>query len=105
MKYLVEAKMIGGAEPRLAAALSAGDLAEGKAYANELKSALSHARVDDGVVRWVETCHCASPLQAEKEELTQFFTDIRATKLDAQPKLWGTLLRDMLTETVDAAGA
>jgi hypothetical protein len=105
MKYLVEAKMIGGAEPKLAAALSGGDLANGKAYANELKSALSHARVDGGVVRWIETCHCTSPLKAEKEELNQFFTDIRATKLDAQPKLWGTLLRDMLPENATVSEA
>jgi len=87
MVYMVEAKLISGFEGELLAALESGALGKGKVYGNELRRALREARFDGQVVRWIETCHCASPLAAEREDLDQFFVALRTQPVDEDASL------------------
>lgn len=99
MVYIVEAKLISGFEGELLDALESGALGKGKVYEKQLQQALREARFDDGLVRWIETCHCASPLAAEREDLDQFFVALRTEVLDENvplPELPGEPLVEVL---------
>ncbi len=81
--YMVEAQPISGLEAELLAALETGQLAQGKVYEQEMQQAIGRAKLDGQIVRWVEACHCASPLAAERQDLDQFFIIRRVQVLDA----------------------
>jgi hypothetical protein len=104
--YMVEAQLIPGFEADLLAALETGQLAPGKVYQHEMQQALVRARLDGRTVRWVEACHCASPLAAERQDLDQFFIIRRVQVLHAdapQADLPGEPLLDGLRAIVAAA--
>lgn len=97
--YLVEAQLIPGFEADLLQALETGQIALGKVYQNEMHQALMRARLDGRTVRWVEACHCASPLASERQDLEQFFIirRIQVLRDDApRPSLPGEPLLDGL---------
>ncbi len=104
--YLVEAQLIPGFEADLLVALEGGDLAQGKTYQREMWQSLRRAKVEGRTVRWVEACHCASPLAAERHDLDEFFIIRRVQVLPADgplPDLPGDLLPEALRASVDAA--
>jgi hypothetical protein len=104
--YMVEAQLIPGFEADLLAALDAGQLGEGKVYQQEMQQALARATLEGQTVRWVEACHCASPLAAERQDLEQFFIIRRVNVLKAgqpRPDLPGESLVEALRAIVAAA--
>ncbi len=104
--YLVEAQLIPGLETDLLQALEDGSLARGKVYERQMQQALRGAKVDGRTVRWVEACHCASPLAAERQDLDQFFLIQRVRVIDAdapRPDLPGRDLPDTLRDIVAEA--
>jgi hypothetical protein len=103
--YMVEAQLIPGFEADLLQALDAGQVASGKYYQQEMQQALRQAKLDGRTVRWVEACHCASPLAAERQDLDQFFIIQRVRVLPAEkpgPDLPGEPLLDALRAIVAA---
>ncbi len=103
--YLVEAQLIPGFEADLLAAMEGGELAQGKTYQREMRQALSRARLDGRTVRWLEACHCASPLAAERHDLDEFFIIRRVQVLPADgplPDLPGEPLPEALRAIVAA---
>ena len=103
--YMVEAQLIPGFEADLLQALEAGQVAPGKHYQQEMQQALCQAKLDGRAVRWVEACHCASPLAAERQDLDQFFIIQRVRVLPADqpsPDLPGEPLLDALRAIVAA---
>jgi hypothetical protein len=74
MRYLVKARLkIGRAKPSLNA-IADGSLGCGSIAGDEYTYDLQQARVgDDGIVHWVETCFCATPLAEERPYWEQFF--------------------------------
>jgi hypothetical protein len=104
--YVVEAQVIPGFEADLLAALEGGQLARGKVYEQEMQQALRRGMLDGQTVRWMEACHCASPLAAERQDLDQFFIIRRISVLkvgEPRPDLPGTPLLEGLRAVLTAA--
>lgn len=104
--YMVEAQLIPGFEADLLQALETSTLAPGKTYQHEMLQALCHAKLDGRTVRWVEACHCASPLAVERQDLDQFFIIRRIQVLSPDapsPDLPGEPLLDALRAILAAA--
>lgn len=74
MRYLVTARVKAGQEAALDRAiddeaLGAGSVAEGEYLRN-----MADARVfEDGRVKWVEVCYCATPLEEERPYWEEYF--------------------------------
>jgi len=104
--YLVEAQLIPGLEAELLAALEAGQVTRNRTYEQEMKQALRLAKLDGWIVRWIASCHCTSPLAAERQDLDQFLIIRRTQVLDGtqpRPPLPGVPLRKGL-RAILAAG-
>jgi len=74
MRYLVTAKVKPGKEADLLRAIEDGTLGEGSVAGDEYLRNMTEARLrDDGRVRWVEVCYCATPLAEERPYWEEFF--------------------------------
>jgi hypothetical protein len=74
MRYLVKAQVLPGQEKPLLEAVADGSLGHGSIAGDEYIHDLNHARLlEGGVVQWVETCFCATPLAEERPYWEQFF--------------------------------
>ena len=74
MRYHVKARVKHGAEQSLLQATADGSLGCGSVAGDEYLYDLQHARLsDDGVVQWVETCFCATPLAEERPYWEKYF--------------------------------
>ena len=74
MRYLVTARVKNGRRIALKRAIENGSLGEGSVAGGEYLHDMAHAReLEDGRVKWVETCFCAKPLQEERPYWEQFF--------------------------------
>ena len=75
MRYLVTARLKPGHSRALAQAIENGPLGRGSVAGNEYFRNMDEARaVDDGRVKWVEVCFCATPLAEEREYWEEYFT-------------------------------
>lgn len=74
MRYLVKARVKPGHEQPLRSAIEDGSLGRGSIAGDEYQHNMKHARLaDDGTVRWVETCFCATPLAEERPYWEEYF--------------------------------
>ena len=74
MRYLVKARVKPGREPALRDAIADGSLGRGSIAGSEYQENMRTARLDKaGVVQWVETCFCATPLAEERPYWEEFF--------------------------------
>ena len=74
MRYLVAAHVKPGKAPALARAIDQGTLGRGSVAGDEYLDDMEHARLDDdGTVRWVEVCFCATPLAEERPYWEEYF--------------------------------
>lgn len=74
MRYLVTARVRPGREAALLAAIESGRLGRGSVAGDEYLEDMAKARlVEDGGVRWVEVCFCATPLAEERPYWEEFF--------------------------------
>ena len=75
MRYLVTARIKPGQEEPLRDAIADGTLGRGSVAGDEyIRNMHAARRDDDGRVRWVEVCFCATPLQEEREYWEEYFT-------------------------------
>ena len=74
MRYLVTARVKDGRRPALDRAIEDGTLGEGSVAGDEYVHNMSRARqLEDGRVKWVETCFCATPLAEERPYWEEYF--------------------------------
>jgi hypothetical protein len=74
MRYLVKARVKPGREEALRAAIRDGSLGRGSIAGDEYRHNMEQARrAADGLVRWVEVCFCAEPLDEERPYWEEFF--------------------------------
>jgi hypothetical protein len=80
MRYLVTARVKNGRRDALKQAIDDGTLGQGSVAGDEYAYDMAHAReLDDGRVKWVETCFCATPLEDERPFWEAFF-DLESVK-------------------------
>jgi hypothetical protein len=74
MRYLVKAKVKSGKADALLQAVRDRTLGQGSVAGDEYVYDMEQARVgEDGVVHWVETCFCATPLAEERSYWEAYF--------------------------------
>lgn len=74
MRYLVTARVRDGRRDALKKAIGDGTLGEGSVAGDEYAHDMAQAReLEDGRVKWVETCFCATPLEEERPYWEEFF--------------------------------
>jgi hypothetical protein len=74
MRYLVTARVKAGRRAALDRAIDEGVLGAGSIAGDEYLRDMAHARqLDDGRVKWVETCFCATPLEEERPYWEAYF--------------------------------
>jgi hypothetical protein len=74
VRYLVTAKVKPGREGALAKAIEDGTLGAGSIAGGEYHRNMECARlVRDGLVKWVEVCYCATPLEEERPYWEEYF--------------------------------
>jgi hypothetical protein len=74
MRYLVTARVKPGRRDALDRAIDEGTLGAGSIAGSEYLHDMAHARqLDDGSVKWVETCFCATPLEEERPYWEEYF--------------------------------
>jgi hypothetical protein len=78
MRYLVTARVKPGCEAELLDAIETGRLGAGSVAGGEYLRNMSDARLrDDGSIRWVEVCFCATPLAEEQPYWEEYFDLVR----------------------------
>jgi hypothetical protein len=74
MRYLVTARVKPGRRAALDRAIEDGTLGAGSVAGDEYLHNMAEAReLEDGRVKWVETCFCATPLDEEREYWEPYF--------------------------------
>jgi hypothetical protein len=74
MRYLVTARLKRGKADELRQAIADGTLGSGSVAGDEYIRNMEAAReVEDGRVKWVETCFCATPLLEERDYWEEYF--------------------------------
>jgi hypothetical protein len=85
MRYLVTARVKPGKEAALLEAIETDRLGRGSVAGGEYLRNMTDARLrDDGSVRWVEVCFCATPLAEERPYWEEYFELVRVQ--DAHPR-------------------
>jgi len=86
MRYLVRAKVRPGQHAALLRAIERHSLGRGSVAEGEYLRNMADARVDrDGVVKWVEVCFCATPLDEERPYWERFFELTRVQNAHGNP--------------------
>jgi hypothetical protein len=74
MRYLVKARVKSVCSTTLLDAITGETLGRGSVAGDEYLHDMRQARFgDDGVIHWVETCFCATPLAEERPYWEQYF--------------------------------
>ncbi|MGE3803993.1 MAG: hypothetical protein AB7K24_04890 [Gemmataceae bacterium] len=78
MRYLVTARVKPGREADLLSAIETGKLGAGSVAGDEYLRNMEEARlVEEGKLRWVEICYCATPLEEERPYWEEYFELVR----------------------------
>ena len=78
MRYLVTARVKSGKEAALLEAIESGRVGRVSVAGGEYLRNMTDARArDDGSVRWVEVCFCATPLAEERPYWEEYFELVR----------------------------
>ena len=87
MRYLVTARVKPGKHDDLLAAIEDGTLGEGSVAGGEYLYDMERARLlEDGRVRWVETCFCATPLEEERPYWEEYLELLRVQDAHSRRK-------------------
>jgi hypothetical protein len=74
MRYLVTARVKAGRRDALNKAIADETLGAGSIAGDEYLHDMTHAReLPDGLVKWVETCFCSTPLAEERPYWEAYF--------------------------------
>jgi hypothetical protein len=86
MRYLVRAKVLPHRHAPLLCAIERRLLGRGSVAEGEYLRNMADARVDrDGVVKWVEVCFCATPLDEERPYWERYFELTRVQEAHGLP--------------------
>jgi hypothetical protein len=86
MRYLVRASVKPNQHAALLRAIERRSLSRGSVAAGEYLRNMAEARVDaDGVVKWVEVCFCAVPLDEERPHWERYFELTRVQDAHGKP--------------------
>jgi hypothetical protein len=86
MRYLVRAKVLPHRHASLLRAIERRLLGRGSVAEGEYLRNMADARVDrDGVVKWVEVCFCATPLDEERSYWERYFELTRVQDAHGRP--------------------
>jgi len=87
MRYLVTARVKPGQEAELLRAIETGRLGAGSVAGDEYLRNMESARLrDDGAIRWVEVCFCATPLAEERVYWEEYFDLIKVQDAHARQR-------------------
>jgi hypothetical protein len=87
MRYLVTARLKESRRRALRQAIADGTLGRGSVAGDEYLHNMSEARaLQDGRVKWVETCFCATPLAEERPYWEAFFDLVTIKDAHARSK-------------------
>src|SRR5690349_18813168 len=87
MRYLVTARVRPGSEAALLHAIETGGLGAGSVAGDEYLRNMESARLrDDGTIRWVEVCFCATPLAEERPYWEEYFELIKVQDAHARSR-------------------
>jgi hypothetical protein len=87
MRYLVTARVKPGREQALLFAIENGSLGAGSVAGNEYLRNMTDARLrQDGSLKWVEVCFCATPLEEERPYWEAYFELVRVQDAHARHK-------------------
>ncbi|HEV3262083.1 MAG TPA: hypothetical protein VG013_34850 [Gemmataceae bacterium] len=85
MRYLVTARVKPGREAALLRAIEDGTLGAGSVAGGEYLRNMTEARLrQDGSLRWVEVCFCATPLEEERPYWEEYFELVRVQDAHAR---------------------
>jgi hypothetical protein len=85
MRYLVRAKVKAERRKELLKAIDDETLGSGSVAEGEYLRNMRQARqCDDGSVRWVEVCYCATPLEEERPYWEEYFDLIKVQDAHAR---------------------
>jgi hypothetical protein len=85
MRYLVTARVRPGREVDLLRAIEDGSLGAGSVAEGEYLRNMTEARLrQDGTVRWVEVCFCATPLEEELPYWEEYFELVKVQDAHAR---------------------
>jgi hypothetical protein len=73
MRYLVRTRVKPGCEAPLLQAVNDGTLGQGSVAEGEYLRNMAEARIDNGIVQWVEVCYCPTPLAEERPYWERYF--------------------------------
>jgi len=87
MRYLVTARLKPGKAEDLERAIASETLGEGSVAGDEYLRDMAHARsIDDGRVKWVETCFCLTPLAEERPYWEEYFDLLKVQDAHARSR-------------------
>jgi hypothetical protein len=87
MRYLVTARVKPGRRKALDTAIDNGTLGAGSIAGDEYLDNMAQARaLPDGMVKWVETCFCATPLEEERPYWESYFDLLNVKDAHARSK-------------------
>jgi hypothetical protein len=87
MRYLVTARLKQGREAALAEAISDGTLGQGSVAGDEYFRNMNAAReMEDGCIKWVETCFCPTPLAEERDYWEEYFELVKVQDAHARSR-------------------
>jgi hypothetical protein len=87
MRYLVTARVKPGREADLLKAIEDGRLGAGSVAGDEYLRNMAAARLrQDGAVRWVEVCFCATPLAEERPYWEEYFELVKVQDAHARSR-------------------
>ena len=87
MRYLVTARVRPGGEAALLHAIETRRLGAGSVAGDEYLRNMESARLrDDGTIRWVEVCFCATPLDEERPYWEEYFELIKVQDAHARSR-------------------
>lgn len=87
MRYLVTARVKPGRERALLTAIENRSLGQGSVAGDEYLRNMTDARVrENGTVRWVEVCFCATPLEEEWPYWEEYFELVKVQDAHARHK-------------------
>jgi hypothetical protein len=87
VRYLVAARVKPGRRQALDRAIDTGTLGAGSIAGDEYLHNMAQARqLEDGTVKWVETCFCATPLAEERTYWEAYFDLLSVKDAHARSK-------------------
>jgi len=87
MRYLVTARVKPGREAALLRAIETGRLGAGSVAGDEYLRNMESARLrEDGTIRWVEVCFCATPLDEERAYWEEYFELVKVQDAHARSR-------------------